>query len=93
MDKSKPIKLVLSSGLFIYGARIKENKFAILYSTDYENNSRIMIDLESKKVLYNKHNVSLSVEDINSILASLKEEIVAEKIAAPIDAAKNEVIF
>jgi hypothetical protein len=52
-----------------------------------------MIDLESKKVLYNKHNVSLSVEDINSILASLKEEIVAEKIAAPIDAAKNEVIF
>ena len=98
MDCSKQIKLVLANGLFVYGARVKTNGLVILYLTDHEINSRLFLDVDSKKILYNKHGITLTDGDFKEINKALTKEIEKpkqkeEKVEVPLDKPEDEIMF
>jgi hypothetical protein len=73
MKNAKPNKLnqlnmVLSSGLCVLSAKRREgSSIAVLYITDYNNNTRVVFDIEEKKVISNRDNIDFTKEDVEAV--------------------------
>jgi hypothetical protein len=71
----KKLNLILDNGLCIINAKIRESTPLItLFITDYTNNTRVLFDVENKRILANKDNIELTGKDVENILLVLKEE-------------------
>jgi hypothetical protein len=70
--KLKRLNYILASGLCVVSARFKGNtKVAALCITNFAQNTRILFDVESKKVLANKDNIVINAKDVDGLLFAL----------------------
>lgn len=72
MEVNRRLNLVLSNGLCVINARVKNNiPIAILFVTDYSDQTRVILDLKEKRILANKFNIEILPKDIDSIIGAL----------------------
>lgn len=70
----KRLNLILANGLHVLNAKFKRGtSTAVLFITDYTNNTRVIMDMENGKVLANNHNVELTKKDIEELRKMMKE--------------------
>jgi hypothetical protein len=70
--KLKQLNYILTSGLCVVSARFKGNtKVAALCITNFAQNTRILFDVENKKVLANKDNITINAKDVDGLVAVL----------------------
>jgi hypothetical protein len=71
----KKLNVILSNGLHVVSAKVNQGAaLATLFVTDYTNNSRLIFDMESKKILANIDGVDVSAKDMESIFTILSEK-------------------
>jgi hypothetical protein len=69
----KRMNLVLSNGFCVLHAKIRDNNpVAILFITDYTYDTRVLFDMEQKRILTNPDNIEITAKDIDNIAAALK---------------------
>lgn len=69
----KTLNLVLASGLNIIHAKVREGTPVVtLFITDYTNDTRVLFDMDQKRILANKDNIDLTAEDIKNLVAALE---------------------
>jgi hypothetical protein len=68
----KRLNLVLTNGLLIVNAKIREGSPVItLFVTDYSESTRILFDVEQKRILANRDGIEFSAKDVESLLVAL----------------------
>lgn len=73
---SMRLNVVLASGLVVVSAKFrKESPVATLFVTDFTHDTRIMLDLEGKRVLANRDDIALTDKDIEAIMAALPKDL------------------
>ena len=66
--KLNQLNLVLSSGLCVLSVKKREgSSIAVLYITDYNNSTRIVFDIEEKKVISNRDNIDFTKDDVEAV--------------------------
>jgi len=74
-ESKKRLNLVLTNGLCVIHAKVRPGASIItLFVTDYTNNTRILFDLENKRVLTNRDNIELTAKDIENLTAALQQD-------------------
>lgn len=77
-DLKKRMNVVLASGLCVVSAKLrKDAPLVTLFITDYTDNTRVLLDLEHKRVISNRDDVAFTAKDIDAIAVALgvvKEE-------------------
>jgi hypothetical protein len=69
---NKKINLVLSNGLLVLSGKVNRS-IATLFVTDLVGTTRIVLDLDSKKLLSNRDNVELNSKDIDNLIKELNK--------------------
>ena len=70
--EKKRLNLILANGLCVIQAKIRTGAPVMtLFVTDYTHNTRVLFDMEHKRVLSNRDNIELTEKDIENLLAAL----------------------
>lgn len=82
----KKLNLILTSGLLVVSAKFRDGAPVVtLFVTDYTNNTRVLFDLEHKKILANRDGIEMNGKDIELLMIALetKEPVKVDEKAAP----------
>ena len=77
----KQINYPLSNGLFVVNAKIKKTEAGEIHPvvsffvTDHIENTKILFDLSSQKIIYSKYSLSIPEKDIGGLVAALGLEV------------------
>lgn len=81
-DLKKRLNLVLSNGLCVVSAKFRKNTPVVtLFVTDYTADTRIMFDMDQKRILANRDNIELNAKDIENLMAALEQPVA---VTAPV---------
>ena len=51
----------------------KAARVATLFVSDFNDSTRVMLDIDTKKIISNRDDIRFSINDINSIIAEIKK--------------------
>lgn len=69
----KRLNLPLSNGLCIIGAKIKEgSNIATLFITDFVDSTRVLFDMDEKRLVATKYGIDFPKKDLEVISAAIK---------------------
>lgn len=69
----KRLNLILANGLCVLHAKIRGNiPVATLFITDYTYDTRVLFDIEKKRVLTNRDDIEITAKDIDNLMEALK---------------------
>jgi hypothetical protein len=72
-SKLNQLIIILSSGLCVLSAKKREGSSIVaLYITDYTNSTRVVFDIEEKKIIANRDDVDFTADDIEMLCGSMK---------------------
>ncbi len=75
MSMKIKLNLILASGLCVVSAKLRKNSnVATLFITDYTDSTRVLFDLEQKRILANRDGIELTTKDVESLCVVLKKE-------------------
>jgi hypothetical protein len=76
----KRLNYQLSNGLFVVNAKLLKDEKGVIYPvaslflTDHIENTKILLDLSTQKIIYSKHNLSIPDADMKNLIAAWKTE-------------------
>lgn len=71
-ESYRRLNLTLSTGLCVLNVKFKKSApVATAYVTDFNEQARILLDVEGKRLLVNKQNIDIPEKDIQLIFATL----------------------
>jgi hypothetical protein len=76
----KQLNYQLSNGLFVVNAKIKRGSDGTIcpvvsfFMTDHIENTKVLFDLSSQKIVYSKYPLSIPEKDIGGLVAALNLE-------------------
>ena len=74
-DTNKRLNIVLSNGLCVLSAKLRKgSSLATLFISDFSDNTRVMFDLEHKRLLTNRDNIDLKQSDIDNLMLAIAEK-------------------
>ena len=70
----KRLSLMLECQLCVMQIAInKSARVATLFVSDFNESTRVMLDLDSKKIISNRDEIRFTTSDINNIVAEIKK--------------------
>lgn len=69
---NKRLNLILSNGLCVLNAKLrKDGGVATLFITDFSTNTRVLFDIEGKRILANRDDIEFTPKDVENLIAAL----------------------
>lgn len=70
------LNIVLSNGLCVLNAKPRKNSHLwVLFATDFNNETRLMFDMERKTILPNKDRITLATKDVETLITTIQSKL------------------